>query len=213
MFWPLLSTGVHWNMYFWWASSKVWRSGRRRSSNLKVSKSFQQAHCLSPGNSGAGACVDLYVCPEINSSWAGEAKLWATEGFSPNMCQHVIPKPGLIVTGIVALPTIEKLFSWMSWRVFPESGALIGGVLALCANKWLLTTVNPRVIYEAAQFIDCEVALVATVGLHFIIQRLLGAFCRFVCLHFHDLRFQGSFKLHLEAMFKENWKQQDRMKE
>ena len=88
----------------------------------------------------------------------------------------------------------------MDSRVSPESGGLIGGVLALCANKWLLTTVNPHVISEAAQSIDCEVALVATVGLHFIIQRLLGAFCHFFCLHFHDLRFQGSFKWHLEAM-------------
>ena len=92
----------------------------------------------------------------------------------------------------------------MRWRLSPESGALIGGGLALCANKWLFTTVNPRVISEAAQSIDCEVRLVATVGLLFIIQRLLGAFCRFVCLHFHDLRLQGSFKLHLEAMLKEN---------
>ena len=63
----------------------------------------------------------------------------------------------------------------MDSRVSPESGGLIGGVLALCANKWLLTTVNPHVISEAAQSIDCEVAWIATVGLLFIIQRLLGA--------------------------------------
>ena len=93
---------------------------------------------------------------------------------------------------------LERLFSWMCSRVSPESGALIGGVLALCAKKWLLTTVNPHLIPEAAQHIAWEVAMVATVGLLFIIQRLLGAFCRFVCI---------SMTYHSKDLLSGNWKQ------
>ena len=56
-------------------------------------------------------------------------------------------------------------------------------------------TMNQHMAFQFAGPIACVVALVATVGLLSFIQRLLGMFCKIVCLHFHIFFSQESFML------------------
>ena len=82
--------------------------------------------------------------------------MFATEGFSSRMNQHV------------AL----------------EMTSLFGGVIAQCASKRLLTTMNQNMDFQFARPIAFVVALLATVRLLFIIQGILGKVCKVFSLHF-----------------------------
>ena len=65
-----------------------------------------------------------------------------------------------------------------------ELRSLFGGVIAQCASKRPLTTMNQNMDFQLARPLACVVALVATVRLLFIIQGILGMFCKIVSSHF-----------------------------
>ena len=78
----------------------------------------------------------------------------------------------------------ERFSSRMNQHVALESTSLFGGVIAQFASKRLLTTMNQNMDFQLAKPIACVVALLATVRLFFIIQGILGMFCKVVSLHF-----------------------------
>ena len=73
----------------------------------------------------------------------------------------------------------------MNQHVALEMRSFSSGVIALCTSKMLVTTMNQHMAFQTAPSIACVVALVATVGLLSIIQRLLGVIWVGVHLHFH----------------------------
>ena len=77
-----------------------------------------------------------------------------------------------------------KSFSPVNQHMSLEIRCSCGREIALCASKRLLTTMNQHMDFQMARPIACVIALVATEGLS-IIQRLLGMFCKIVCLRFH----------------------------
>ena len=79
----------------------------------------------------------------------------------------------------------ERFFSRMNQHVALEMISMFGGVITLSACKSLLTTVNQYMAFQAATNITCVFALVTTVRLFPIIQRLLGMFCKVTCLQVH----------------------------
>ena len=79
----------------------------------------------------------------------------------------------------------ERFFSGMSQHVALEMRSSCIGEIALCANKRPLTTMNQGMVSQFAGPIAFVIALVASVGLLFIIQRLHCRLGKIVCSHFH----------------------------
>ena len=119
---------------------------------------------------------------EISGLCAGVIALFATERFFSGMNQLVSLEIRRFCGGVSALLANERFFSGVNQHVALEGSSLIGGVIALCASKRLLTTMNQHMAFQMVRPMTC---VVATVGLLSIIQRLLGKFCKIVCLNFH----------------------------
>ena len=105
------------------------------------------------------------------------------------MTQHMSLELRRFSAGISALLATERFFSGMNQHVALDTRFMFGGELAKCASKRGLTNMNQHMAFQFARSIACEVALVAIVGLLSIIQRLLGNFCKIVCLHLHVFSF------------------------
>ena len=88
------------------------------------------------------------------------------------------------------------LDGWMDGQlVFLEMSSLISGVSALGAFKRFFTAMNQHMSFQIARKSCCVVALIATEGLHFNVQRLLRLFCKIIRLCFHVFIAKESFKL------------------
>ena len=122
---------------------------------------------------------------ETTSQYGRVATLRAAERLFSGVSQHVFLKISRLCARVSALFATERFFSGMNQHVSLEMRSLIGGEIARCASKRLLDTMNQHMSFQFAGPIACVVALVATVGLLSIIQRLLGNFYKVICLHFH----------------------------
>ena len=88
------------------------------------------------------------------------------------------------------------LDGWIDGQlVFLDMSSLISGVSALGAFKRFLTAMNQHMSFQIARKSCCVVALIATEGLHFNVQRLLRLFCKIIRLCFHVFIAKESLKL------------------
>ena len=126
---------------------------------------------------------DVYF--EIASMCAGETTLRAAERPFSGVTHHVLLEMRRLCEGVSAYFATERFPPRMNQHVPLEINSVFGGETAQCASKRLLITMNQHMYFQFAGPIACVVALVATVPLLSIIQRLLGTFYKVICLHFH----------------------------
>ena len=92
-----------------------------------------------------------------------------------------------------------------------EMSSLISGVSALGAFKRFLTAMNQHMSFQIARTTCCVVALIATEGLHFNVQRLLRLFCIIIRLCFHVFIAKESFKLCYVSRDRKLFKRRNRL--
>ena len=93
------------------------------------------------------------------------------------MNPHVVLEATRYCAGVIALCAVEGLLTWVGQLVFLECTRLCARVFTLIALERLFSWMFPHVPFEISSYRAWVLALVATVGLHCILQRSFRNFC------------------------------------